>query len=101
MKTKGIKINRTDRGEPVTKNSWPRHKVDKVKCRERDLVIRITNWLDDEEEPAIDVEMYIAGVYDWNESEAFSTLNAGRTKQQAKALALEFAQQKMKQHFPA
>ena len=69
---------------------WPRHEAKTVECRERDLVVRITDWLDDKDEPAYDVEVYIGGVYDWNESKSF-TLWSGLTKAQAKARAIEYA----------
>lgn len=55
------------------------------------MVVRITNWLDDKDEPAFDVEVYIGGVCDWNESKSF-TLSSGLSKQQAKAAAVRFAQ---------
>ena len=73
------------------KLQWPRSKAATVECRKRDLVIRITDWMDDKEEPAFDVECYIGGVYDWNESKAF-TLLSGLTKNGAKQAAIEYAQ---------
>lgn len=73
------------------KHHWPRHEAKTVECRKRDLVLRITNWMDDKDEPAYDVECYIGGVYDWNESESF-TLSSGLTKGQAKQRAIEYAQ---------
>ena len=76
----------------ITKDSWPRNLVDSVDCRKRDLVIRITNWLSDKEEPAYDVEVYDKGVYDWNLSESF-TLFSGLTPEEAKQKAIEFSQQ--------
>jgi hypothetical protein len=101
MKRKSIKINRTDRGEPVNEHSWPRNTVKHVECRKRDLVIRITNWLDDVEEPAFDVECYIGGVYDWNESKTFSTENhtpRPRSNAEARLEAIEFAQKQIAKH---
>ena len=74
--------------------NWPRHAVSSVDCRKRDLVIRITDWMDDEDEPAYDVECYIGGVYDWNESHTF-TLSSGLTAEQAKAAAIEYAAEQM------
>jgi hypothetical protein len=71
-------------------HQWPRHNVASVDCRKRDLIVRITNWMDDKEEPAYDVEVYIGGVFDWTESESF-TLFSGLTKKQAKAKAIEYA----------
>jgi hypothetical protein len=73
------------------KEQWPRHAVESVETRKRDLVIRITDWMDDEDEPAFDVECYIGGVYDWNESEGF-TLSSGLNKAQAKQAAIAYAQ---------
>jgi len=69
---------------------WPRNEVKSVDCRKRDLVIRIADWMRDRDEPSYDVECYIGGVYDFNESESF-TLNSGLTKAQAKAKAIEYA----------
>lgn len=51
--------------------SWPRHAVKSVEARSKDLIIRITDWTKDRDEPAYDVEVYIGGVYDWNESKIF------------------------------
>lgn len=65
--------------------------------RSRDLVLRITNWTDDEDEPAYDVECYIAGVYDFNESKTFR-LNRGYgkiSKDSARWEATAFAQQQI------
>lgn len=80
-------------------HSWPRARVQSVECRKQDLVIRITDWLKDPDEPAYDVEVYIGGVYDWNESQSFTLwTEAGprtRSKEQAKQLALEFVQQQL------
>jgi len=67
-----------------------------VETRKRDLVIRITNWLTDKDEPAYDVEVYDKGVYDWHQSESF-TLSSGLTKEQAKEAAIEFAQNKIRE----
>jgi hypothetical protein len=72
-------------------HQWPRHEVKTVECRKRDLVIRIADNCRDREEPAYDVEVYIGGVYDWNESKTFCTRNANQTKQQAKASAIALA----------
>lgn len=72
-------------------HNWPRHAVESVECRKRDLVIRITDWLSDKEEPAYDVEVYIGGVYDWNESQSF-TLHKHKTAPKSHAAAVTFAQ---------
>ena len=69
---------------------WPRQAVKSVECRKRDLVIRITDWTRDKDEPAYDVEVYIGGVYDYNESRVCSFHQHG-TKAQAKVAAVAFA----------
>ena len=76
--------------EKITENSWPRHITKSVDTRKNDLVIRISNWLNDKHEPGYDVEVYNKGIYDWNLSESF-TLSSGLTKQQAKSKAIDFA----------
>lgn len=76
---------------------WPRNKVDSVECRKRDLVVRISDWTRQSRktgEPAYDVECYIGGVYDWNESESFTLAEYG-TKAAAKVYAIAFAQKKI------
>jgi hypothetical protein len=78
----------------ITENSWPKHKVKSVECRKRDLVIRVTNWLSDKDEPAFDVECYVGGVYDWNKSKCF-TLSSGLSKKRAKEEAVKFAQKQV------
>jgi hypothetical protein len=74
---------------------WPRHKVESVECRERDLIIRITDWMDDAEEPAYDVEVYIGGVYDYNESRVF-TMYEHKDRAKCKSLATAYAQEQIK-----
>lgn len=69
-------------------HNWPRHAVPTVEARKRDLVIRIADWTRQKEEPSYDVECYIGGVYDWNESKTF-VVNG--SKQAAKQLAIEYA----------
>lgn len=78
----------------ANKHHWPRHEVATVECRKRDLVIRIADWTADRDEPAFDVECYIGGVYDWNESNGFA-LNSGLSKAEAKQRAIKFAQQQI------
>lgn len=81
-----------------TKNEhqWPRNAVKSVECRKHDLVVRITDWMKDKDEPAYDVEVYIGGVYDWNESKSFTLWTPQgprtRSKAEAKRLAVEFSQ---------
>ncbi len=75
-------------------HQWPRHRVKTVDCRKRDLVIRIANWMSDRDEPAFDVECYIGGVYDFNESEAF-TMFEHKSKAKCKALAIAYAQKQI------
>lgn len=87
METKAKKV--TDLIEQEDPHGFPRHKVKSVDTRKRDLVIRIADWMRDKDEPAYDVEVYIAGVYDYNESESF-TLSSGLSKQEAKTKATEF-----------
>lgn len=79
-------------GQPLNATSWPRHLVKSVDTRKRDLVIRVTDWTTDKDEPAFDVETYVAGVYDWNESECFTTKSSNRSKAEARRLAVAFAQ---------
>lgn len=56
---------------------WPRNEVKSVECRKRDLVIRIADWHRVKEGTGgYDVECYIGGVYDWNESENFDSKQA-------------------------
>jgi len=81
------------------KHHWPRNVCPSVKCRKRDLVIRIADWSRQSKktgEPAVDVEVIIGGVYDWNESES-RTLREHGTKERAKMKAVAFAQQKIKE----
>jgi hypothetical protein len=74
---------------------WPRNPVKSVETRKRDLVIRIADWTRAKDEPSYDVECYVGGVYDFNLSRTFCTRNAGKTKAQAKAEAIAFAQQQI------
>ena len=82
-----MKVMRESRNEA----RWPRTNVKTVDCRKRDLVIRITDWMKDKEEPAYDVECYISGVYDWHESKSF-TIHEHKDKATCKQLAVVFAQ---------
>ncbi len=78
----------------ANEHQWPRCETPTVECRKRDLVIRISDWTRQSPrtgEPAYDVEVYIGGVYDWNESETF-TLFTLKTKTAARAAAVAFAQ---------
>lgn len=72
------------------KHHWPRTATPTIECRPRDLVIRISDWTRDRDEPAYDVEVYIGGVYDWNESKSLTFHKYG-TKAAAKAAAIAFA----------
>jgi preprotein translocase subunit SecB len=76
------------------KNHWPRNRVKSVECRKKDLVIRITDWMKDKDEPAFDVEVYIGGVYDYNESATF-TMHQHKSAEVCKRLAITFAQEKV------
>lgn len=76
------------------------NKVKTIDCRKHDLVIRIADWTRDIDEPAYDVEVYVGGVYDTNESETFSTRKLGvnighASKAQAKAAAIDYAQEQI------
>jgi hypothetical protein len=73
------------------KHHWPRNAVKSVECRKQDLVLRITDWMKDKDEPGYDVECYIGGVYDWNESESF-TIWKYKTEAAAKQAAIAYAQ---------
>lgn len=75
-------------------HQWPRTAVTSVETRKRDLVIRISDWTRDRDEPAYDVECYIGGVYDWDESETCTVREHG-TREAAKAAAIKFAQDKI------
>jgi len=86
------------------KHHWPRKAVRSIECRPRDLVVRITDWTRDRYEPGYDVEVYIGGVYDYNESKVFTLFSSdskpgqniiGLTKEQAKAAASNFASQQI------
>ena len=79
------------------KEQWPRQAVKAVECRRRDLVIRIADWTKQSSktgEPGFDVECYIGGVYDWNESRTFTLRE--HSKEQAKTCAVEFAVRQVK-----
>ena len=55
-------------------HAWPRHAVPSVECRKRDLVVRIADWHRcTAQSGGWDVEVYIGGVYDWNESKNCAT----------------------------
>ncbi|RPJ39981.1 MAG: hypothetical protein EHM35_00685 [Planctomycetaceae bacterium] len=93
-------VNRTDKGDPITETSWPKHLCPSVECRKRDLVIRISDWTRQSAEtgePAYDVEVYVAGVYDWNLSKTFTTAHGGRTKAEARREAATFAAECIRQ----
>lgn len=83
--------------ESDNKQHWPCQRVKSVECRKRDLVIRVSDWLSDKDEPGYDVECYIGGIYDWNESKCF-TLSSGTklSALRAKSKACEFAQKQLK-----
>jgi hypothetical protein len=75
----------------ANEHQWPRKAVASVETRKRDLVIRIADWTRDKDEPSYDVEVYIGGVYDFNESEC-CTFHEHGTKDAARAAAVAFAQ---------
>jgi hypothetical protein len=83
--------------ETPNEHKWPRKRVDSVKCRKRDLVVRISDWSRqsmETGEPAFDVEVYIGGVYDWHQSET-CTIRQHGTKAAAKTAAIAFATRKI------
>lgn len=60
--------------ESENEERWPRKKTESIECRKRDLVVRIANWSRiTSGTGGFDVEVYIGGVYDWNESANFDT----------------------------
>ena len=81
---------------PAADNHWPRQAVRSVECRRRDLVLRITDWMSDKDEPAYDVECYIGGVYDYNESKVCSRWNGSgkplKSPAECKREAIAYAQ---------
>ena len=77
-----------DSNKRITANSWPKSRVKSIECRKRDLIIRIADWTRDKEEPAFDVEIYKAGVYDWNESKTCTTKSSGISKSMARRQAI-------------
>ena len=80
--------------ESKNKAQWPRKAYKTIETRKRDLVIRIADWTKDKEEPGFDVECYIGGVYDWNESISATFYEHG-TRAKAKTAAIEFAQEQI------
>jgi hypothetical protein len=55
-------------------HQWPRQGVHSIETRKRDLVVRIADWSRVKNGTAgYDVELYIGGVYDFNESKNFDT----------------------------
>lgn len=57
-------------------HQWPRTAVESLQLRKRDLVVRIADWhriKPNNGTGGYDVEVYIGGVYDWNESQNFDT----------------------------
>ena len=75
-------------------HQWPRHAVKSVETRKRDLVVRIADWTRDRQEPSYDVEVYIGGVFDFNESECFtfwSFTEKGLTREAAKRASKDAA----------
>lgn len=76
--------------ESQNENKWPRKEVKTIDCRKRDLIVRIADWSRDRDEPAFDVEVYVGGVYDFNESLSFTKREYG-TLRVAKAAAIRFS----------
>ena len=80
--------------ESDNKLKWPRKEYKTIECRKRDLIIRIADWTRDKEEPGYDVEVYIGGIYDFNESKVCSFREYG-TKARSRAFAIEYAQKQI------
>ena len=77
--------------DEITEKTWPKHLVKSIDCRKKDLIIRITDWTKDKNEPAFDVEFYYKGVYDFTKSKSFTTKSSNTTKKHALILAKDFA----------
>lgn len=82
--------------QSANRQRWPRQRVASVKTRPRDLVLRITDWTDDTDEPGYDVEVYVGGVYDWTLSESH-TRHQYTSDADAKRAAIAFAQKRIKE----
>lgn len=82
--------------ETPNEHHWPRQAVKSIECRKRDLIIRVADWTRDKEEPAYDVEVYIGGVFDWNQSPCCTVWKHG-SKSAAKSAAIKAAQDKIKE----
>jgi hypothetical protein len=55
-------------------HQWPRQAVNSIETRKRDLVVRIADWFRiTSGTGGYDVEVYVGGVYDFNESANFNT----------------------------
>jgi len=94
-----IENDRKDRSMELIKetdneHNWPRKRFKAVPCGQRDLVIKVADWTGDPGHPAFDVECYIGGVYDWNESKSFS-FSSPVTKEKAKKAAIAFARKQI------
>ena len=77
-------------------NGFPRKAYNSVDCRKRDLVIRIANWtkLSQNNSAGYDVEVYMGGIYDFDESKTFTISNT-IDKSQVKNQAIKFAQEQI------
>jgi hypothetical protein len=75
-----------------SRTQWPRQAVKSIECRKRDLVIRIADWTKTKDEPAFDVEVYIGGVYDFNESKTCARSNGNKSVAACKSEAIAYAQ---------
>lgn len=80
--------------ESANAHHWPRKEYRTLDLRKRDLVIRISNWSRDKDEPAFDVEVYIGGVYDFDESKSCTRYRYG-TMAKAKEAAISFSQEQI------
>ena len=75
-------------------HNWPRKQCTSIEARKRDLIVRIADWSRDKDEPAFDVEVYIGGVYDWNQSKSFTKRKYG-TMKEAKKAAVAFSSEQI------
>lgn len=70
-----------------------------VECRKRDLVIRMSDWSRDRDEPGYDVEVYLHGSYQPEISKSFLTKNAGKSNKETKQEAITYAQNVINANF--
>lgn len=52
-------------------HQFPNKPTPTIECRKRDLVVRIADWTRTKDTPTYDVEVYIGGIYSYNDSGSF------------------------------